>query len=173
MIWGFYFHNDVKYNTGCKYMVSINWYNMSVMASQIIGNSVNCSTPFWSWQTRQYQNSTLLSLCKGNPLESDGFISHRDSNEESVLVPWRHYDSTVSIFLDIFVISSGLLDTLWPYWPSDTYVFFSKQCYHCFRKWLVTCSEPSLYLNQFRVILNKCNAFSNKITTIIQGNRTS
>ena len=64
--------------------LSLQRSHLNVMASQITGNSIVCSSVSFSVCQRKHQSSTSLGLCEGNPPFTGGFPSQRASNAESV-----------------------------------------------------------------------------------------
>ena len=66
---------------------------MSVMVSQITGNSTICLAACWTQHQRENQNALLVVLCEGNPLVNSGFPSQRTSNVERFSMSSWHYGS--------------------------------------------------------------------------------
>ena len=69
----------------------LQWRHMSVVQSQITIHSSVFSRAYsgW-WQQQKNQSTALLALCEGNPPVTDGFLSQRASNGESISVSWLH-----------------------------------------------------------------------------------
>ena len=70
---------------------SLQWRRMTLMASQITGDSTVCSV----LHQRKHQSTVLLALCEGKPPGTSGFPSLRDNNTESVSMWWRHHVSVL------------------------------------------------------------------------------
>ena len=60
---------------------------ISVMASQITGDSIVCSTVCSGADQRKHQSSTK----EGNPSVTGGFPSQRASDADNVSIWWRHH----------------------------------------------------------------------------------
>ena len=69
--------------------LSLQWWDMNVIAYQIADILTFFNSLFK--QQWKYQSSTLLALCKGNPLGSSGFPSPRASIVENISLSWRHH----------------------------------------------------------------------------------
>ena len=63
---------------------------MSVTASQINGNSIDCSKVS-QVNIKKTSKPVLLVLCEGNPPVTGGFPSQRASDAESVSMAWRQH----------------------------------------------------------------------------------
>ena len=72
-------------------------YHMSLMVSQITGNSTVCSAVGSCYHQRIYQLSTLLSLCEGDPLVTDDFPNKGTVMQKVFLLmtPW------INLFLKV------------------------------------------------------------------------
>ena len=66
------------------------WRNMSVMKSQIIHNSIICSTPC-SDRQKKHQSCALLHFVRGIHRSSLEFPLQMASNAISVSIYWRHH----------------------------------------------------------------------------------
>ena len=64
------------------------------------------------WPQRNYQSSTSLALCEGNPLVTSGFPSQRASNAERISVPWSYH--VISLLHQTFDIYSYVHLTCFP-----------------------------------------------------------
>ena len=93
MAGGYWLYVDFLYLSICEHMYiniggSLQWCNMSVMASQLTGNSTLCYlTTCSKWTTKIYQYSHCW------PLRSEsigGFPLQRISNAENLSMLWRH-----------------------------------------------------------------------------------
>ena len=61
---------------------SIPWASLGVFANQLYNSTVYCQ--------RNYQRSSSLALCEGNPAVTDGFPSQRSSDVQNFFMSWRH-----------------------------------------------------------------------------------
>ena len=85
---------DCFFSTAYHYS-DTEWLHMSIMASQITGNSTVFSTACTAWQQKLHQGSTSLALCEGNPPVKGGFPSQRASGVVSVFISGQQYASAL------------------------------------------------------------------------------
>ena len=94
----------------------LQWNHMSIMASQITGNSTINSTISSCWQHWEPQNHPLLTLCEGNPLVTSQFPVNRGSSEESTFMT---SSCQVNIHPDIYFFIVALFYSIYTKCFSD------------------------------------------------------